>query len=410
MAEVLHQAVAHVDHRVRDARPASTPAAARRTGTRRPARRAARASSARTAAPGRAERPGDADVVARRARRRASTTRPGASPTSVDGDRQARRRGEVAADERRARAPRVGGEAARSTPSRTATGSRGGASRRRSAASGRPPIAATSLSVHREARAGRARAGDTQPRRKCTPSTSASVVSSSGRAAGRDDGGVVARADQRRGRGRATAVSRRAARAIQRVLADVAQPSRTDAPRQPSISLTFSRKLFDSGCTSSPEMRANSSSSSRWRGGELARRLDDDAHELVAAPVAVQVGHALAPQAEDVARLRARPGSSACACPSSVGTSISAPSAACAKLIGTSQTTSLPSRAKSGCSRDLEDDVEVARPGRRCRRASPSPRSFRREPVSTPAGILHAERVRAPRARRRRRTSAHGSR
>ena len=37
--------------------------------------------------------------------------------------------------------------------------------------------------------------------------------------------------------------------------------------------------------------------------------------------------------------------------PSSVGTSISVPSAACGKLIGTSQMTSLPSRVKSGCSR-----------------------------------------------------------
>jgi len=39
------------------------------------------------------------------------------------------------------------------------------------------------------------------------------------------------------------------------------------------------------------------------------------------------------------------------ALPSSVGTSISAPSAACAKLSGTSHTTSVPSRTKSGCSR-----------------------------------------------------------
>ena len=41
------------------------------------------------------------------------------------------------------------------------------------------------------------------------------------------------------------------------------------------------------------------------------------------------------------------------ALPSSVGTSISTPRAACAKLSGTSHTTSFPSRTKSGCSRTL---------------------------------------------------------
>ena len=46
--------------------------------------------------------------------------------------------------------------------------------------------------------------------------------------------------------------------------------------------------------------------------------------------------------------------------PSSVGTSTVAPSAACAKEIGTSQTTSVSSRWKMGCSRTWIDHVEVA--------------------------------------------------
>src|SRR5207249_9787864 len=40
--------------------------------------------------------------------------------------------------------------------------------------------------------------------------------------------------------------------------------------------------------------------------GELARRLDDDAHEVVAAPVAVEIGDALAFQLEDRPGLRPR--------------------------------------------------------------------------------------------------------
>src|SRR5919204_35538 len=73
--------------------------------------------------------------------------------------------------------------------------------------------------------------------------------------------------------------------------------------------------------------------------------------------------------------------------PSSVGTSMVAPSAACVKLIGTSQITSVSSRMKMGCSWTCTTTYRS--PGGPPRSpGSPSPVSFSRVPVSTPGGTF----------------------
>src|SRR5438105_11936569 len=73
--------------------------------------------------------------------------------------------------------------------------------------------------------------------------------------------------------------------------------------------------------------------------------------------------------------------------PSSVGTSMVEPSAACVKLIGTSQITSVSSRMKMGCSWTCTTTYRS--PGGPPRSpGSPSPVSLRRVPVSTPGGTL----------------------
>src|SRR2546421_4799609 len=73
--------------------------------------------------------------------------------------------------------------------------------------------------------------------------------------------------------------------------------------------------------------------------------------------------------------------------PSSVGTSMVAPSAAWVKLIGTSQMTSVSSRMKIGCSWTCTTTYRS--PGGPPRSPdSPSPVSLSRVPVSTPGGTL----------------------
>jgi hypothetical protein len=74
--------------------------------------------------------------------------------------------------------------------------------------------------------------------------------------------------------------------------------------------------------------------------------------------------------------------------PSSVGTSICAPSAACVKLMGSSQTTSLSSRRKMGWSRTWMTTYRSPGEAPGCGAGSPSPASLRRVPVSTPAGTV----------------------
>ena len=57
---------------------------------------------------------------------------------------------------------------------------------------------------------------------------------------------------------------------------------------------------------------------------------------------------------------------------------------------------SSPSRSKISCSRDRQDDVEVARRGRRSGPRRPRPVSRRREPVSTPGRDLDRQLLLAP--------------
>jgi hypothetical protein len=73
--------------------------------------------------------------------------------------------------------------------------------------------------------------------------------------------------------------------------------------------------------------------------------------------------------------------------PERVGTSIVAPSAACGKVIGTSQKRSAPSRTKNGCSFTVSTTYRSPPPPP-AGPASPSPRSLRRVPPSTPGGIF----------------------
>ena len=119
-------------------------------------------------------------------------------------------------------------------------------------------------------------------------------------------------------------------------------------------------------------------------GRQVPRGLDDDLDELVAAAPAADVGHAAALDPEDVAALGPR-GTSRRSGPSSVGTSISAPRAAWAKLIGTWQNRSLRLRSKNGC---LRTRIWIRRLPRGAPRSpgSPWPRSWSHMPLSTPGG------------------------
>ena len=75
--------------------------------------------------------------------------------------------------------------------------------------------------------------------------------------------------------------------------------------------------------------------------------------------------------------------------PSSVGTASAPPSAAVAKLIGSSQLRCSPSRSKIACSRTWISTYRSPA-GPPLRPASPSPLKRMRSPVSTPAGTLTA--------------------
>ena len=94
-------------------------------------------------------------------------------------------------------------------------------------------------------------------------------------------------------------------------------------------------------------------------GREVPGGLDDDLDELVAAAPAADVGHARALDPEDLAALGPS-GTCSRSGPSSVGTSISAPRAAWAKLIGTWQNRSLRLRSKNGMLPDDDLDPQVA--------------------------------------------------
>ena len=65
---------------------------------------------------------------------------------------------------------------------------------------------------------------------------------------------------------------------------------------------------------------------------------------------------------------------------------MTAPSAACGKVIGTSHQTSKPSRRNIACSRDAHDDVQVAA-GAPPPPRSPSPRIVLTAPSRVPGGM-----------------------
>ena len=74
--------------------------------------------------------------------------------------------------------------------------------------------------------------------------------------------------------------------------------------------------------------------------------------------------------------------------PSSVGTSISAPRAACAMFIGMVQCRSLSCALEKRVLLHRDEHVKVAREARRSAPAWPCPESRRRVPSSTPAGMF----------------------
>ena len=94
--------------------------------------------------------------------------------------------------------------------------------------------------------------------------------------------------------------------------------------------------------------------------GQIGGRLHHDAHVLVAAPPPCRCGMPL-PLSRKTFPVWVPAGIFIFTFPSSVGTSICAPSAAWVKEMGTSQSTSLSSRTKRGCSLHVDDHVEVAR-------------------------------------------------
>src|SRR6266404_3322607 len=218
-----------------------------------------------------------------------------------------------------AKLPPTSAPPARRAPSRTpatiarrlATGSIGGAASASTAATTRPPIAATSLALTSNARRPSSR-GDSQRDRKCTPSTMASVVTSSGAPIGAKTAAsspTPSTTPGPRGTRRRIASTRsRSPRSRRRsVMQERRRPPRE--PRSGSLAEHL-LDLLEEALAHRVHLLAGHArellEQLALARGELARRLDDDAHEVVAAPVAVEIGDALALQLEDRPRLRPR--------------------------------------------------------------------------------------------------------
>src|SRR5437870_2227684 len=162
-------------------------------------------------------------------------------------------------------------------------------------------MAARSLALTANARRPSA-AGGAQPARKWTPSISVSVVSSRGRRPGRI-AAASSPGPSRTRRSTRVAPRRRMIRAIHACSPTSRRRRATGASAEHRLDLV--EEALREGMDLFARQPCELLEQLALAGRQLLRRLHDDTHQLVAAPVAVQVRDALALQAKDLPRLGA---------------------------------------------------------------------------------------------------------
>ena len=161
---------------------------------------------------------------------------------------------------------------------------------------------------------------------------------------------------------------------------------------QPSSALlSRSKKPWLSGHSSPVSVSRNSLQQIPSGLREPGRGFDHDLDHQVAMPAPLKHRHAARRACATACRTGCRRECRSCGVsPSSPGISISPPSAAVVKLIGTRVNSAVPSRWNTACAADVDEDVEVAR-RRAVRAASPLPDRRMRVPLSTPGGNFDVE-------------------